>query len=465
MYIDYNIETWDEKTTKAVEYVSAAGIMSGYVDGSFRLMESVTFREFAGIIHHTFSKYSYISFLPSEKSSTDWATPYIDFFKQHLPKNISQPKHLKNPNTKLMFSEANRYISYFYNQIILSDGTMKPVTDIKGTEDEDCIANRKQIANLLYYYSTKYYYQLLHIDLYGNNLYKKYFEFWAGSTINPFSFALDLSFYIPSLNSRESTQRIFYLFQIFKNVPAEQVENTYLKIIEIDSLITSLFTHNTFTSAYHYTSLSSLMKMLSKSNTATIYEQPKTYLHMTNAAFLNDPQEGTLFLDQVEKKLFKISSLKQFVKKKSSISNNVEIIEPNTYILCLTVDPEERLPLWIQYADQAAGCRIEFKIPPGMNFMQVKYLKASRRTPKAFDRLIDIAQLHHSYCIQKYIIDRIYELLYYYKDIYYKHENEIRFTQSLIPQKSLRLESNPSSNDYSYYNKFGQESRAASPAF
>lgn len=174
---------------------------------------------------------------------------------------------------------------------------------------------------------------------------------------------------------------------------------------------------------YQYTSLSSLHAMLTQSNVAKSYESPCIKMRMSNSIHLNDPLEGRLFDKKVN------------IPQKAS-GNFAE--NNNTYILSLSTQYEEQLPMWIHYADGGTGCRIKFDIQR-LNFFPVAYSN-QKDSDSAAQSIIDIFQNY----LQKnwlpstpeylFLNDMYNQYRFYFKDGAYQYEKEIRLVLSQIPQ-------------------------------
>ena len=216
---------------------------------------------------------------------------------------------------------------------------------------------------------------------------------------------------------------------LFNNVDIKNCQITSLiinELIKIENDIDLHLKNKVFTDghAYHYTSLTSLYHMLSKSNNSKNFEQPNIYLNASNIIYLNDPQEGKLHQEHIS----------------SSLNNkDIDVDVNNAYIICFCKNNKERLPMWVQYADNAKGCRIEFEIPKRIKTYSVDY-KENLNTPEVVNYLIKIYNDENNDSIKKYIYNRLQEVEYYYKDVYYSHEDEIRYILNASPQNALEYD-------------------------
>ena len=170
--------------------------------------------------------------------------------------------------------------------------------------------------------------------------------------------------------------------------------------------------------------------MLTQSNRAPFGSAPKIMLRMSNVAYLNDPDEGHFYQSKL------IDSLpKQFSYEGSNIHTD------DTYIVCFAEKGDELLPMWVQYANQAQGCRIEFN-GSDIKVTKLEYVNNTElpkvmeqlikqiKDPPTKDPLINVA-------IQTYATDKLHEIQYYYKSSNYQHENEVRYTTTMPVKQAL----------------------------
>lgn len=195
--------------------------------------------------------------------------------------------------------------------------------------------------------------------------------------------------------------------------------------------------------AYQYTSLAALSAMIetANKNRETRYDPMDFFVHMSNAEYLNDPDEGQVFLSRV-------NCIRQLDKEKIQLEKN--LIKPKTsYITCLAIHNEEKLPMWVQYGDGGYGCRIEFEVKTKDNFFEVCYLPANDK--KLDDdtaiALQDIeAKIEDEFSDKKgicldYLEAYLTKKSYYFKEDFYKQEKEIRSVAIRQPKEvELRTE-------------------------
>lgn len=175
---------------------------------------------------------------------------------------------------------------------------------------------------------------------------------------------------------------------------------------------------------YHYTTLSTL-KSLAPNNFG---------FRLSNAAFLNDPTEGKLLIQEFQKRFFNRLTF--------SYENYFPLF--HTYLASFTLQ-DDSLPMWFQYGDKAAGCaigfnpqsfklpiyRVQYNLTPFEPlFMQIdtefqKYTASHVCTVKGTP-LFDILFTYVSICLE--------EICYLYKDSHYEHEAELRVILPCPPQ-------------------------------
>ena len=166
---------------------------------------------------------------------------------------------------------------------------------------------------------------------------------------------------------------------------------------------------------------------------------------MSNVAYLNDPLEGMCFEKKLYNKLKSLHLLKEYDPSTDSSMDRI-INTKDTYIASFIKSSEERLPMWVQYADNAKGCRIEFKTNEKLKLTPVQY-RSSAALPVIVKNLIEKASSTSSAKKRKYIFEKIHEIQYFYKDSYYKHENEIRYL-STTPVSAAFSYASPRENEY-----------------
>lgn len=296
--------------------------------------------------------------------------------------------------------------------------------------------------NMFIFYKILYHYLVFLFQQIDNKNNIKYlFDYWNNSPLNVYNFLGSICLSSSKINNSIQDKAIVYMFNHFHKIYSikKYIKETYKSITEINEFLDDKKAKNLTTGifeniknksiVYHYTSLTALYQMLEKSNKLDVNNHANIILHMSNVEYLNDPNEGKLYLDKINQKL----------SNTSHVLDNRYIDVKNTYILCFSSDNEERLPMWIQYADGAKGCRIQFEVPMSIDIHKMHYTKTNH-LPDKIQYLIDKAKNVTNEMIKEYIKDKLNEVQYYYKDKYYEHEKEVRYTINVSPQNALQYD-------------------------
>lgn len=210
-------------------------------------------------------------------------------------------------------------------------------------------------------------------------------------------------------------------------------------------------TKNKFKSGYKYTSLSRLKSMIDESKENEKLKTPENAedrgygkfpfsfdLHMSNAEFFNDPDEGNLLL-------------KTFKPERVPNTDSSDRLEPRQeHFACLIHTKAEYLPMWVNYGDGGKGCRIEFEIkshPKNLLFFKVEYIRSTPNGPAKtlVDEVTDIVNTYTGeidvvYNWAKYLLRKAG---YFYKSSYYSYENEIRIFPNMTPATKVEMYEKP----------------------
>lgn len=447
MFTDLNENTY----TNAIKFVIESEIMKVYPDGSFRPNEPVTVAEFCRMIHilgqgkenvnqyNGFnSNYSYdIRQLNKESIDKFYMEDlkYIEIMTQSFSKDKNK-KHIKSlllqSNSCINSNDAINILELFFCNIIYDyEGEEYVFDKIKYTKIDTNyvridIFSRGICCELLYRYILFFLSGVLNAE---NDYIEKSIQYWEQHCyFNIYEFSKRILTTLNNINVRVHINKVME-YILFNNVDIKNCQITSLiinELIKIENDIDLHLKNKVFTDghAYHYTSLTSLYHMLSKSNNSKNFEQPNIYLNASNIIYLNDPQEGKLHQEHIS----------------SSLNNkDIDVDVNNAYIICFCKNNKERLPMWVQYADNAKGCRIEFEIPKRIKTYSVDY-KENLNTPEVVNYLIKIYNDENNDSIKKYIYNRLQEVEYYYKDVYYSHEDEIRYILNASPQNALEYD-------------------------
>lgn len=436
MFTDLNENTY----TDAIKFVTAVGIMTGYADGSFKPDNPVTVAEFCRMIHilgqgkenikqyNRFNSYYLYDISYLNKNLIDKRyfedLRYVEMMVESCDKHEIQEKDihylLSEPDLHIDIIDAIKIVELFFSNIIYAYKNKNIFNKIKYKMIDKYVIydeynfSRFICCELLYEYVLLFFYDVLNAQIYDI---KKSLEHWRTNNFNVYLFCNRILKYLPNkIPINEQIQYILYEDSRILNELHELLE-TLLKIeLKTKELINNNRVMEKY--GYHYTTLNNLNIMLSKSNQSIKSPMPKITLYMNNASSLNDPQEGMLY---------------QKVIYHRHIKNN-EIDNRNSYILSFSKDKDEYLPMWVQYADNGKGCRIEFEIPKEIEMFKVNYMKLGDGIPDIIIYLKEEYSNTKDKVLRRYIKDKLSQVQYYYKDIYYKHENEIRYIKNIFPQ-------------------------------
>ena len=451
MFIDIDESKWSQKTLDAIKYVTSAGIMMAYEDGSFQPADTVTNAELYRCIYKAFSPYRYTPCDKLDKitSSDHWAVPYACFIKEYAP-NILKEINPEDLDRQATTSYKSALIDEFFYFFIPSKDEYPSSEEHANTSNNSIKKEgltRIELANTFYSKTKDFVNVITFTGKKSKHLPHNLMKHWEKSRFNPFSFALNLKQYLPSIYNDAKDLTFFSLFDYFIDESPENASSLYSYMVDINEMIDNTIPAMTTAcqSFYQYTTLSSLYLMLAKSNTARSSEIPKISIHMSNVAYLNDPLEGMCFEKKLYNKLKSLHLLKEYDPSTDSSMDRI-INTKDTYIASFIKSSEERLPMWVQYADNAKGCRIEFKTNEKLKLTPVQY-RSSAALPVIVKNLIEKASSTSSAKKRKYIFEKIHEIQYFYKDSYYKHENEIRYL-STTPVSAAFSYASPRENEY-----------------
>lgn len=441
MFTDISEEIFAKDAITAINFVSSAGILEGYADGSFQPANLITNAELCRALYYTFHSFCDEKKLIalSQVFSDHWAHTYLNFIAAFPTSNVLEHQSdifdlSSKPDDFASITLALKMIKLFFDALIpncpkypyLSDKNEKYIPD----ERKGAKITRLTFAKTIYWFAT----QFVNTITFNSGCkvtVDDLFVHWETSPINPFKFALHLQIYAQSLFSNAKDISFFNLFTYIDDDSFDNSRKWYSIIIDLNQEIENVFLPPKKKSFFQYTSLSALYKMLTQSNQAVANDPPKIQLHLSNAAYLNDPDEGSLYNKTLTSTLKKFNLQQRYEQLFNSSSIAIPyssslIQTNNTYIVSFSQVEKERLPMWVQYANNAQGCRIEFDIQ-SLQCYSIKYNAPSRSLPKVMKDLISIAADPSFSKIQDYILSKLHELQYYYKNKYYQHEDEVRY--------------------------------------
>ena len=416
--IDKNLLVED---INAINYVSATGIMDGYSDGRFRPDVFVPYSVFCRSVFYAFNPVLYVK---STKLSSNkpvkqfWYSEYIDFVS-----NLTGETH--PPKKTISISAAVQIISKFYHAILRQNSNQIQCEPFFSNDDHKSKLTRITLARIFYYYTKQFIHSLTSPPVKPEELFRLWKSTQNHININPFEFALQSVECAPELYPPKADLSFISRFPYLKALPISNVRKTHGIMCHIDEAISCKFSSKSHSSLYQYTSLASLYTMLTQSNRASFGLPPAITLHMSNVAYLNDPDEGHFY----QSKLIDLLP-KQFSYEGSNIHTD------DTYIVCFAGTDDELLPMWVQYANQAQGCRIEFN-GSDIKVTKLKYVKDTE-LPEVMNKLIEIIKDSSSNtALKTYATDKLHEIQYYYKSANYRHEKEVRYTTTMPVKQAL----------------------------
>lgn len=159
-------------------------------------------------------------------------------------------------------------------------------------------------------------------------------------------------------------------------------------------------------------------------------------LRLSNAVYMNDPQEG---------QIFKILLSKYKDNKSSNIVRNNIDIKNYTYLACFCpYEKRDVLPMWVHYGDGGKGVGLIFneKFFENQELYKVQYIDTenfavdtvdkniSEELKQIFDFLSqDIFTKSEEHIFWEYTNIIINYISYFFKDKAYEYENEVRMVQ------------------------------------
>lgn len=122
----------------------------------------------------------------------------------------------------------------------------------------------------------------------------------------------------------------------------------------------------------HYTKLSTLKFLIKpdklnceKENTTEITtndqnKNTKTRLRLNNVSYMNDPSEGTVFLELLKQTNEDVKDLIDDLYETGNIGSRKKLTGKNTFLVSLSNNIDTSLPMWTQYTDDAQGACLVF---------------------------------------------------------------------------------------------------------
>ena len=443
MFTDIKTEAFSTEEINAINFVSNAGIILGYMDGSFQPFILVTNAELCRIL------YEIVAIDPQENLNfphiylaDHWAARYVNFVLNEVA-----------PNAEILKIPFSISVSEWVDKISKQDDLWIVKSFLSLYVENESIFSPKSreicrldIAEIIYSSFKKIWSKqensLIWNDClvewgmthYNCHHLKPNLFFWRKQyDLNHSKSEFDFLSSIAHLISASEEKKIKEQFDCLYNLPSKVDEIQNLEYFKVDA--------DQVKTAYHYTSLSSLYAMIKYS---MAINSTSVFLHLSNIAYLNDPAEGSLLIEKLSGKLDK--------------EDKISIPISQTFISSLILASEELLPMWVQYADNAKGCRIEFELN-GTEFKRVRYCLPTGKIDTSQDTLensqkqenilsnkitelingINTAFPQKNQTLVNYLKKSLDKIRFLFKSSYYQHESEIRLIDNVKPENAKLL--------------------------
>ena len=422
MFIDMNTDSYSKTDLNAAGFVCTIGAMSGYMDGSFHPERNISNAEMCSTLTRLFVS------MPAKTEKDElhkdhWAARYVIWIENQLSKR-NRPLWFdeKGLDSPISCQKVNELLRFFFEPLI--QPAYRPNEAVSNATGK---ATRLKVAKIILCFCSHFFHQIEYLE---KGKIGELLEFWKFSFVSPYRLLFNISATgIVKLSKKCNTDesKVFYKLTLLKDIEPGQAPDIYQKFNTIDDIETqcskvfSIYSGD----AYHYTSLEALYQMLTRSKESFDDGNIGIKMFMGNAEYLNDPKEGQYFDEATSS---------------DSIKSDNILHPKDTYVLSLTKDKEERLPLWIQYGANGAGCRIEFEISASDDFHNVLYISSddnlNEQIREAIQTLKDRVRTYHEPVLISYAKKVIERIKYYIKPIFYMHEDEIRHCSSSLPQSA-----------------------------
>ena len=423
MFVDMKGNPYSPEDMDAVDFSCAIGAMTGDVNGLFHPEGNISNAQICVILAGLFVPVP--TEIESDKFYKDsWAAYYIAWIEDKLSKR-EKPLWFKEEtiNSPVSCQQVGELFHYFFDPLI-KPNSRKNETELVQMGN----ATRLQAANMIYHYCLSFFYQLENYDV------KELLQFWKASFSNPYQLLFHIygtgMVRVPKLRDT-SDKKAFYKLTLLKDAEPQRAPEIYQELNAIDRLeakcdeVFPIYIGK----AYHYTTLEALYQMLTNSKETSALGNGDIGIKMFlgNAEYLNDPKEGQYFDERNE------------IVDSAAVQKDQVLHPKDTYVLSLTVDKEERLPLWVQYGGNGTGCRIEFEIEYKDDFHNVLYIGSDAERESNAERVLQelkakIIEGQKELVIRQYTENVIEQIKYYIKSSYYEHEKEIRHFSNSLPQ-------------------------------
>lgn len=385
-----------------IRFVTWAGIMSGDTKGNFNPKQHVTTLELCVIIVNTFN----LSPKTTEKSlpnTPDWALPFViacqeaKLLPDDFAPSINQEAEIADMFRVFELAKKQIFQLSFKERFLIFE------------KFADKYLSRRLCAHLIHlffqYVSREVNRQLLQPD---------------GTNLSHLLSLVDRFAWIQELSSSDIYQICSLLKPSKHHTELSAQMDRFVFMRDICNL-KQKFSYRDANCLYHYTSLFALEKLT----------LPDAQFHLSNTAYLNDPQEGLLGMNKLSRRgiLDPATKKKWYAIPKSSSDVSVH---PSFIASFMTVG--DLLPMWVQYGGGGAGCCMEFD-PATISEPLYSVTYSSREINAFFTNIFNLLKAYQSaFSVSRLSRDPVFQYAstvleqgcYLYKAASYKHEQEVR---------------------------------------
>lgn len=414
---------------KEITLVVEHGLMAGMADGSsFAPQNTLTVAEFIGLIHHILEYGEYGNVLGQSDIDTisrrnehgHWAQLYLTKCRalgiDYSPELDPDSEINLDESLKIMDCLAKTLSKRFQLEFYCDQRSL--FQKYYFFYNKNAPITREQEACLAYWFCSNIAKQILANDTHMLN-----------STL--FIATKPAHFFLSFTDSTSSTD--FELTQIAnmlyqEHCPILSVYESMKRLLVSKNGVLQSLLYESPNNLYHYTTLSTLIALA-----------PANFgFRLSNSAFLNDPSEGKLLVQEFQKRFPSYASL-----------HTTNYLPLNCTYLASFNPNDDSLPMWFQYGDKAAGCAIGFD--PKAFMHPVYYVQYDLRLFEPFFKQVETEFQAYSengpdhdlfftlprpiYGYTSLCLD---ELSYLYKDSHYNHEHELRIIIRLHPKYATK---------------------------
>lgn len=398
---------------RAIDFACIFGIMTGDEKGNFNPLSSISKAEVCIILSHLFS-------LNIEKSSNDsilpkWVRPYYDACQRSgLLSCVNWEGDLSSKAIQDDFCRILSDTSHLFNGILVHFSFTETI------KAPYCYFSREKCAYIIYCFckcaADAVYQELFNLD---SNLQEKAFDTfqkykWLSNFFSP-----DQSQVYSALSDKSSVPQIIQLQTLLK------IRNHLEQFRCEDS-----------SQIYHYTSLKVL----------EILSRPEATFHLSNTAYLNDPQEGLSGLKLLREELESIHGRTLPSYWTPFLSSSAGISIHQSFVASF-IKKGDTLPMWVQYGSNGKGCCLEINTAEVCDPLYsiiyskddlIKFFKSIFKELKEYkEKYSDVEPATDS--IFQYARNILIHACYLYKDPGYQHEDEVRLLM-FAPLKKAKTE-------------------------